>query len=144
MVLITNPAVAALMQRSAIGNKRIKKHLFSSLMGGERQARSGFTLFEVMIVMAIIAIITSVAFLSIHLFNRSRQIRLSIHQLMQTLKFAQQEALLKPAVLGLRFSHHSYRFYQFENVAQFQGKWKLLKQRPFVPNQFDGNLRVIN
>ncbi|WP_304985574.1 prepilin-type N-terminal cleavage/methylation domain-containing protein [Coxiella-like endosymbiont] len=38
--------------------------------------QEGFTLFEVVVVMTIIAIITTIAFLSLHRFDRGRQVML--------------------------------------------------------------------
>ena len=77
--------------------------------------KNGFTLLEVVIVMAIIAIVTDIGWLLISLFKCGRRdVTLFVNQLTEAVKLAQQEALLKPAILGLRFSTDGYQFYQFQ------------------------------
>lgn len=54
-----------------------------------------FTLFKVVVVMTIIAIMRTIALLSPHRFDRGRQVILFANQLTRALKLAQKEALFK-------------------------------------------------
>jgi len=71
--------------------------------------RCGFTLIEILVVILIISIVTSVALLSISR-NENRQLETFTKDLVQTLTLAQEQAMLQPAVLGLAIERHTYQF----------------------------------
>lgn len=60
----------------------------------------GFTLIEILVVIFIMSIVTSVALLTISR-NQNRQLEAYSRELQQTLALLEEEAMLKPSVLGV-------------------------------------------
>lgn len=77
---------------------------------------AGYTLIEILVVMLIISIVTSVALLSIGR-NSSRQLEAQAAELTQLISLAQEQAMLQPAVLGLSLSGHEYHFMSLQQAA---------------------------
>lgn len=69
----------------------------------------GFTLVEILIVIFIISIVTSVALLTISK-NENRQMELFAGELAQSVTLAAEQAMLQPAILGLSIYPSSYHF----------------------------------
>lgn len=108
---------------------------------GRRSA--AFTLLEVMVVLVIMAIITAVALLSLHLFSHARQVTIVAQQIVQTLKTAENEALLRPCVLGLRFTRQGYQFYEYRLDNSHRAHWiKLTDDKLSQPHVFGNHLLV--
>lgn len=70
----------------------------------------GFTLIELLIVIFIISIVTSVALLSVGR-NENRQLESFANELSQRITLAEEQAMLQPAVLGLKLDESSYQFF---------------------------------
>ena len=88
---------------------------------------SGYTLIEILVVIVIMAIVTTIATLAFSHFNRGRHVLIAAQQLAQTMRVAQQEAILRPAVLGMRLTTQGYQFYTFAvNEKSPQGTWEAL------------------
>ncbi len=85
-------------------------------------SRAGFTLIELLIVIFIISIVTAVALLRIGQNDR-RQVADFAEALTQRITLAQEQALLQPVIIGIRFEPHAYRFL------------RLLPQQPDAPQQ---------
>lgn len=102
------------------------------------KASAGYTLVEILVVILIIAIITTIAVLMFSHFNRGRHVTITANRLLQTIHVAEEEAILRPAVLGLRFSSKGYQFYQLVSDKKMQKlHWKALKNdRLSRPNAF--------
>jgi len=77
----------------------------------------GFTLIEVLIVMVIISIVAGVAVITIH-FNQRKEYETLTHQLVNAIMLAEQEAMLRPATLGLAFTARAFQFYIVEHDAK--------------------------
>lgn len=71
--------------------------------------KTGFTLVEVLVVLFIMSIVTSVALLSIN-HNENRQLEAFTNELVQRIMLAEEQALLQPAVLGLSIKAAMYEF----------------------------------
>ena len=83
----------------------------------------GFTLIEIMVVMMIIMIITTIAVLALGHLGQGRRVAWVAETLKRNLIAAQQEAILRPAILGLKLTSTGYEFFQWT-----QGRWVTLTQ----------------
>lgn len=107
---------------------------------------AGFTLIELLIVIVIISIVATFAVLSINI-NQNKRLETLTNQLVNTLVLAQQEALLRPATLGLAISKNSFQFYRYNLQSDSKDKpWKpisdsLLGSRT-LPNDIKMTLQI--
>jgi len=85
----------------------------SHFAGRQRHDDRGFTLIEILIVMIIISIVSSIAVLSIH-SNPAKQYETLSKQLVNLIQLAEQEAMLRPATIGIKFNENDFQFYQFD------------------------------
>lgn len=76
-------------------------------------AEKAFTLIEVLVVLIIISIITSVAVLSIHLGGVEQRLDNDALQLKLLLKLANDQAILEATQIGLMMDHNQYRFVRY-------------------------------
>lgn len=81
----------------------------------------GFTLIEILIVIVIIGITVGFALIAYGDFGESRRLLFSAEQLVNTLRLAQQQALLESSTLGLNIStntnNSSYQILKFQNSS---------------------------
>lgn len=99
----------------------------------------GFTLIEILIVIVIISITIGVALISYGDFGASRRFLFSIEQLANTLKLAQQQAILESSTLGLRIDNQSYQILKFNN----QSDWSPISNKGiFKANYFPKNTLI--
>lgn len=75
-------------------------------MGNRSQ---GFTLIEILVVMVIISIITTVAMLSTGQ-NKTKAVENFVNDFTQSLNLAEEQAMLAPAMLGLTFDGKTWGF----------------------------------
>jgi general secretion pathway protein H len=73
----------------------------------------GFTLIEILVVLFIMSIVTSVALLSINR-NENRQLETFTNELVQRMTLAEEEAMLKPSVLGLSIKNKMVQFTSYQ------------------------------
>jgi type II secretion system protein H len=99
----------------------------------------GFTLLEVMLVVLIIGIITSLAVYSLSPIGPSRQAKREAQGLMNALDYAQQQAILSHQPYGLVISNHGYQFY----VYQGQGQWQPTKDQGFQQQTTLSQIKLI-
>lgn len=78
-----------------------------------KKTRAGYTLIEILIVIVIISIVSTVALLSLGR-NKNRRIETLANQLTQMLTLAEEQALLQPAVLGLLINERSFVFLTYQ------------------------------
>ncbi|MBI2785151.1 MAG: type II secretion system minor pseudopilin GspH [Legionella longbeachae] len=89
-----------------------------------RKNNQGFTLIEILIVLVIIGITFGFALIAFGDFGESRRIKFAAEQLANTLRLAQQQAILETSTLGLRIDNMSYQILQLQNNA----RWKPLSK----------------
>jgi general secretion pathway protein H len=80
----------------------------------------GFTLIEILIVIVIIGITVGFALITFGDFGESRRVLFSAEQLVNTLKLAQQQAVLETSTLGLRIDKNSYQILRFQNASHWE------------------------
>lgn len=90
---------------------------------------SGFTLLEVLVVVAIIGILTSVVVVNFTGASNAQQMESQAEQLMLRMDLARQRALQRNRELGLIVERDGYTFSELDRET---GRWLLLEQRPFM------------
>lgn len=85
------------------------KHIEASLI----VLAGGFTLIELLIVMFIISIVSSVTLLTIS-FNDKKKLETFSKDLVQLISLSEEQAILKPCVLGIIFHEHDLEWLQLE------------------------------
>ena len=90
----------------------------------------GFTLFEILIVLFIIGIVTSIAMLTIN-FNQNAQLERTAKELVQSLTLAEEFAIVQQKTIGCVFTQKNYYFVFYEFQLGKSAQWKKLEQPPF-------------
>lgn len=112
----------------------------SSVAEVPKRSNQGFTLIEILIVLVIIGITFGFALLAFGDFGESRRILFSAEQLVNTLRLAQQQAILGSNTLGLRIDNNGYQVFQLYNNAQ----WKPISDKGvFKMTYFPQDTRII-
>lgn len=104
------------MQRSGTG--------VTSLQRQNRQ--TGFTLVEIIVVITIIAIITSFLILRTGTVRFERKVTVFAEQLQSFIQVCQQQAILQPAVIGIVIQTDAYQAYYFSNEREL--RWRPLAE----------------
>ena len=110
--------------------------------------QSGFTLIEVMAVVIILSILSSVALLNMNFDNKGKQVREQAQQLAALIELASDEAIYLQKELGLRFGEGEFVFYQLEKKKGKQteeeesGDSKQPKPPYWLPVHEDPRLRT--
>lgn len=113
----------------------IKPRLFAPFSKG-----AGFTLIEILIVMVIISIVSGIALLTISK-NPHKQIENVAHQLTQLILLAEEEAMLRPATIGLALSPTHYQFLRYKSSTQpDESAWQPLESNHFKRHTLPANL----
>lgn len=106
----------------------------------------GYTLIEILIVLFIISIVTSVALLSISR-SQNRQIESFANELTQLLSLAEEQAMLQPNVLGLSIKDDALQFASYQAATdKKKSVWlplaNSLLSKHSVPNDVDVSIHV--
>lgn len=83
----------------------------------------GYTLIEILVVMVIISIVVVAATLTVS-FNTNKQVETFTQDLTDLLLLTEEEAVLRPAVLGVSFSKDHFQFYEYQNK-----QWRPLQEK---------------
>ncbi len=92
----------------------------------------GFTLIEILVVVIIVATISSIALMSINLVGDDRELNAERKRLAALIELAQDEAMMQGREFGLELMTSTYRFVEFD---PFTAQWRevlgddLLRQR---------------
>lgn len=92
--------------------------------------QSGFTLFELLIVIVIISIITTCAVLALGDFGQTQRATTAAEQFVSLIKLSEEQAVLQATTLSIRLSNNGYQFYQYE--PQDQNNWQLITKDPIL------------
>jgi general secretion pathway protein H len=96
----------------------------------------GFTLIEILVVIVIISIIITSALFSMHRFMQDRRVETMAKQIAAIIPVAQQQAMLQPAILGLKITASNYEFYRFViNEHNNTGNWQLITRDRILNKQ---------
>ena len=82
------------------------------------RAQRAFTLIEVLVVVVIVGIISSVVLLSAGLIENDREVREEARRIVSLIELAADEALLQGRDFGLEFAQSSYRFVEYDPYTE--------------------------
>ncbi|MCD6039368.1 MAG: gspH [Gammaproteobacteria bacterium] len=107
-----------------------------------RAADRGFTLIEILIVILIISIISGIAALTLS-YNQRKQYEDLANHISQLLKLAEEEAMLRPATLGLAFTPTGFQFFEYHpSSKKNKNLWQAVTDNPYGLQHFPKNLQV--
>lgn len=109
-----------------------------------RKYSPGFTLIEILIVLLIIGITATFAVLATGDFGASKRIEVAADTLANLLRFAEEQAILEPAVLGVAITDSRYQFYRYRySTTEHKGAWILITdQRVFKPRSLPSGAQM--
>lgn len=110
---------------------------------GEGNTKQGFTLIEILIVIVIISIVSGIAALTLSR-NQQKQYEYLANNLAHIITLAEEEAMLRPATLGLAFTSHSFQFFEYHNKADKNAiHWQPLTDSIFGLHHISKNIEII-
>ena len=101
----------------------------------------GFTLLEVMLVVLIIGIVTSLAVYSMAPIGPSRKAKSEAQGLMAAIDYAQQQAILSHQPYGLVINDHGYQFYIYQGLDR--GLWQPAPKKTFHQRETLSQINLI-
>ena len=108
------------------------------IRSGKPLAISGFTLLEVIVVVAIIGILVGFAGLSLNTSDRHAKIEKALNRLLSASEMAAQEALISGQPISVDIYENTYQFLRFES-----GEWRQHERRQFFnPYEFARPIQV--
>lgn len=103
---------------------------------------SGFTLIEVLIVIFIISIVTSVALLTISR-NENRRLEAFGKEFVERLTLAEEEAMLRSSVIGLHIKENNYQYLNFETAAEEKkSSWQPLQDELLHDHEIPSDMEL--
>lgn len=100
-------------------------------------AQRGFTLFELLIALVLIGLVTSMAVLGIRTESPGERQQREAQRLLARMDLAREEAVMRAQSLGLRLEDGGYRF-----VQQVGEQWQPLQGRALTPHELPDGLRL--
>src|SRR5665213_2856694 len=102
----------------------------------------GFTLVEVLVVLLICALVAGMAVLTIHT-NLNHQIKVAAKEIASLITLAEEEAMLRPATLGLSVNNNQLEFYVFRHDPESIGnQWVLISTSPLAPHPVSADIEM--
>ncbi len=101
----------------------------------------GYTLIEILVVLLIISIVSSVALLSIHR-NENKEIEIFANNIAQTIQLASEQAMLQPMILGLALDNRGFYFSRLQINPQGEEDWLLMKDSILSRQSVPSNIEV--
>lgn len=102
----------------------------------------GFTLIEILIVIVIISIVSGIAALTISR-NQQKQYESLANRLSHLITLAEEEAMLRPATLGLAFTPESFQFFEYQNKAtENKTHWQAQTDKLYGLHSFSPNIKL--
>ncbi|MBX3709950.1 MAG: type II secretion system minor pseudopilin GspH [Gammaproteobacteria bacterium] len=103
---------------------------------------AGYTLIEILIVIFIISIVTSVALLSIS-HNENKRLESFTREFVQIMTLAEEQAMLQPTVLGLKLDKYSYQFASYHSpLGEQKNPWVPLQDKILGNHKIPSNIQL--
>ncbi len=102
-----------------------------------RSPQGGFTLFELLIALVLIGLVTSMAVLSIRTESPGERQQREAQRLLARMELAREEAVMRAQSLGLRLEDGRYRFVQLVD-----DQWQPVEGRVLTPQELPAGLRL--
>jgi len=115
----------------------------------KKKYQRGFTLIEILIVLVIISIISTMILLRFDVHSaRPRTVDDVVQHLSMVIGYLQEQAVLQPAVLGLKMNVHGYQVMHFSTDGQWQassgrGPWHAYEYSEQIVLQIEGEGTVL-
>ena len=107
----------------------------------KQRLQKGFTLIEILVVMILLGIIMSIAVLSIG-NSQSDQLEEDMRRLLQVMRLAHEEAIIKQQTLAIKFSPHGYELLRLDSSGK-KKIWIPLTDPPFFqPRTLDEDYEI--
>ena len=103
--------------------------------------KQGFTLIELLVVLLLISIVSTAVLFTINP-NQNRQIETFSKDLIEVLNFAEEEAMLKPAILRVVFTPHEFIFYQYDFSRETNSNWVELNDNILGKHQIPDFMQI--
>lgn len=100
----------------------------------------GYTLVEILVVMLIISIVTSVGLLSIR-YNDNKRMESIANEITQLFMLAEEQAMLQPATYGVIIDNKTLQFTQLQH-AEKQTTWQPLQDHVFKQQVMPGDIEM--
>lgn len=102
----------------------------------------GFTLIEILIVILIISIVSGIAALTISR-NQQKQYEYLAKSFTHLITLAEEEAMLRPATLGLAFTSESYQFFEYQDKAiKNATRWIAQTDKLYGRHAYSSNIKL--
>lgn len=107
----------------------------------------GYTLIEILIVLFIVSIVTSVALISIS-HNENKYLESFANDMTQLMTLAEEQAILQPAILGLSLNEQSFQFLSWQPMVNKDKKeekknnWAPLEDNILSNHMIPNNIQV--
>ncbi|HLB41281.1 MAG TPA: type II secretion system minor pseudopilin GspH [Gammaproteobacteria bacterium] len=109
--------------------------------------QKGYTLVEILIVLFIISLVTSIALLSIR-FNENKQFELFANKIAELIRLAEEQAMLQSSVLGVLVDHHGFQFSYLQLKTNGQQQWLTIQDTVLhqekIPDKMQITLKIKN
>lgn len=111
----------------------------------KRQHHTGFTLIEILVVLLIVSVMSSVAVINLPGFTQDSDFDTEVDRLEVLIELAREEALMQSSELGFRVDRNrtglttGYSFYLYDDLNQ---TWVSYDRAPFKPRQLEDDIRL--
>lgn len=105
------------------------------------QTQSGYTLIEILIVILIISIVAAAALLTTS-YSQNKQLQALSDEIANLLSLTSEEAMLRPATIGLAFTPTTFNFYLYEESKEHKLTWVPISKPPLNLHHYSNNIKI--